>query len=109
MEPKKGLLFDASKNIFKNKYELWMALKQPDQSIGVALPLSFEFSNDPEYAPKEEPTLSMNLEEATRLMDALWGAGIRPTEVGSPGELAATKYHLEDMRKIAMAWADLQK
>lgn len=35
------------------------------------------------------------------LMDDLWNAGIRPTETkNQAGEIAATKYHLEDMRKL---------
>jgi hypothetical protein len=46
------------------------------------------------------PFLRLSRENATALMDSLWRAGVRPTEVGSAGELAATKYHLEDMRSI---------
>lgn len=35
------------------------------------------------------------------LADKLWECGIRPTEAaGSAGSLSATKYHLEDMRKL---------
>ena len=39
--------------------------------------------------------------EAQMLMDALWAAGITPTEHGSPGQLAATERHRDDLRKIA--------
>jgi hypothetical protein len=36
------------------------------------------------------------------LIDALWTAGLRPTEGhGSTGQLAATERHLEDMRALA--------
>lgn len=49
-----------------------------------------------------DPTLRLDLKDAQTLMDDLWQCGIRPTEgVDNPGELKATKYHLEDMRKIA--------
>jgi hypothetical protein len=45
--------------------------------------------------------MKMSLEEAQSLMDNLWDCGIRPTEgPGSAGSLAATRYHLEDMRKL---------
>ena len=40
-------------------------------------------------------------EEAQQLTDALWEAGARPTNgAGSTGQLAATEYHLEDMRRL---------
>lgn len=48
-----------------------------------------------------EPFAILDHTQATELMDSLWRAGIRPTEVGTHGELSATKYHLEDMRLLA--------
>jgi len=46
----------------------------------------------------------MTDEEATRLMDDLWGAGIRPTEgvpkPSSAGVIEAKDAHLGDMREI---------
>jgi hypothetical protein len=48
-----------------------------------------------------EPTLRIRNDEAQELMDALWDAGLRPTEgTGSAGSLAATERHLADMRAI---------
>lgn len=44
--------------------------------------------------------LQLSIEEATVLMNELWNAGVRPRDVGSPGELSAVKFHLEDMRKL---------
>lgn len=46
-------------------------------------------------------SLSLKYEECQKLMDALWNSGVRPTEVGSPGQLAALSAHLKDMQKIA--------
>ena len=38
---------------------------------------------------------------AKRLIDALWDAGVRPSNgEGSAGQLGATERHLEDMRKL---------
>ena len=43
----------------------------------------------------------MTRENAQRLMDDLWECGLRPSSgAGSVGQLAATEYHLEDMRKL---------
>lgn len=47
------------------------------------------------------PALRMQQEDAQQLIDALWDAGLRPTEgSGSAGALAATQRHLEDMRSL---------
>lgn len=51
-----------------------------------------------------EPTIRI-MDDQFQLMqaltDALWQAGYRPKDIGTPGHLAATQAHLEDMRKIA--------
>lgn len=49
---------------------------------------------------EKESLLHLTKEEATELMDEMYRLGIRPTEVGTAGQLAAVKYHLEDMRKL---------
>lgn len=48
-----------------------------------------------------ESTFFLEPYTAQILMDDLWAAGIRPEGVeGRPGELDATKRHLEDFRKL---------
>lgn len=47
------------------------------------------------------PSLSLRIPEAQLLMDELWRCGLRPTEgKGSAGSLAATEYHLADLRTL---------
>lgn len=56
-----------------------------------------------EYEGHIEPRamLSLPVEQAQYLMDALWDCGLRPSEgSGSAGALAATQRHLEDMRSL---------
>ena len=48
----------------------------------------------------KECLLQVTAEEAIALMDGLYQLGVRPTQVGSAGQLAAVQYHLEDMRKL---------
>jgi hypothetical protein len=61
----------------------------------------------PTMHPLEEgacipPALNLKTEEAQQLCDALWEAGVRPTNgEGSTGKLAATQAHLADMKAIA--------
>jgi hypothetical protein len=43
----------------------------------------------------------LSYHQAQLLIDDLWQAGVRPTDkVDDKGELKATKYHLEDMRRL---------
>lgn len=45
---------------------------------------------------------TLDLNEAQRLMDELYAAGLRPSEAaGSAGAMYAVQKHLEDMRTIA--------
>jgi len=47
------------------------------------------------------PFATLTLLDAQKLFNELWQIGLRPTDdIGSVGELRATKGHLEDMRKI---------
>jgi len=53
------------------------------------------------------PLVDMNIREAQKLMDQLWECGLRPARaMGSMGQLEAVKYHLEDMRKLALGKGD---
>ncbi len=48
------------------------------------------------------PAAMISKENAMRLMDDLWRAGVRPSDgEGSTGQLAATQRHLADMKLIA--------
>jgi hypothetical protein len=47
------------------------------------------------------PSLQLDSTAAQKLMDELWDCGLRPSEgSGSAGALAATQYHLEDLRTL---------
>ena len=49
------------------------------------------------------PALHLKTDEAQQLCDALWEAGIRPTNgEGSTGQLAATRAHLDDLRALVV-------
>lgn len=64
----------------------------------VAKPVEFEGCAEGCYI---EPLIRLSSEEARRLMDELWTAGVRPsTGDGSVGQLAAVQAHLQDMRAL---------
>jgi hypothetical protein len=63
--------------------------------------------NEHPSGTKFMPMLILGIHEAQRLMDELWGCGLRPSEgTGSAGSLAATERHLKDMQNIAMGFVN---
>ena len=71
------------------------------RALYVARPLIFDKI---EPGTRTQPAIRLEREDAQRLMDELWQAGLRPSEgTGSAGSLAATERHLSDMRSIAFA------
>lgn len=51
-------------------------------------------------AVETDPFLSLSADETQGLIDELWKAGFRPTEVGTAGQLSAVEDHLQDMRSL---------
>ena len=64
-----------------------------------------------DHDPNKEMPIAFTLtrEEAQVLMDQLWRYGCRPSDEGSPGQLAALRDHLQDMRAIAFAKSRVTK
>jgi len=54
-----------------------------------------------------EPTFTLRRDQAQALMDELYRVGVRPSEQGTAGELAATKAHLKDMRALVAKAIDV--
>ncbi len=86
-----------------------------DSNGGLYLPKPIEFEkiDHESITLPQDATLihldnSANADTLQGLMDSLWQAGVRPRDVGTPGHLAATTKHLEDMRTIAFSRLDLQ-
>lgn len=97
---RRGLEFWANKDIRRRAIDVMVINHAGVQgTVTVAEPMVYRAEEEGVVQP---PTMSLSYEEAAELMTELWGAGIRPSGVGSSGELAATKYHLEDMRKLAL-------
>jgi hypothetical protein len=56
------------------------------------------------------PLFELSMKDAQHLMDSLWFCGLRPSEgTGSAGSLEATQSHLEDMRKIAFHFLEVEE
>lgn len=95
---KQGLRFHIERRDYANSYALYVAQFR-DGVRSDMKHCTFERVENG-LMPSPEPPLSLLPEEAQELMDELYLAGIRPSEEGTAGQLAAVKYHLEDMRKL---------
>jgi hypothetical protein len=79
-------------NAARKFYEGEIVFKPKEEGMRSAPTMSFEYTDDPQLQ---------------QLMDSLWNSGIRPTEIGTAGQLAATVAHLKDMQKIAFKFLKL--
>lgn len=78
-------------------------LIQDRSTHAVAVNVEMKTLTAEEAATWRPPVMTLGFEAAQTLMDDLWQCGLRPSEgSGSAGALAATKSHLDDMRKIAL-------
>jgi len=92
--------FFAERSLFHPGIKLHMA-DVSGKRIGVAT--SITFIEVDESAVREDPLLNLRMEDAQQLMDELYHVGVRPSQAaGSAGQLDAVKYHLEDMRTLAL-------
>lgn len=86
----------------------------PKQLLVLVQPLVMKAFDQKEAADIEceisVPVMSLSKESVQSLMDELWSCGVRPSNGdGNVGQLAATKAHLEDMRKMVFDFMDLKK
>lgn len=75
---------------------------QPSK-IGIAQPLIFDWCDEGGIVPSQASIGGVRVESATRLMDSLWDAGIRPSRMGTvdrQSEINAMQKHIEDLRKL---------
>jgi hypothetical protein len=90
--------FGVQRDIWSDNITVRIGYKSENNIFYVAKPITMEAV---EAGTFMEPCFSLMMEEAQLLMDNMWDAGVRPSQsVGTAGQLDATKYHLEDMRKL---------
>lgn len=97
-----GLLrFIAARVDFNDRVRLDAARNLRDGGFEVLEPATWHRVEPDEAHHSRHGFLELRPEEAQRLMDALWDAGLRPSEgSGSAGALLATQNHLNDMRAL---------
>ena len=93
-------LIRAQREIWNDTIAISLAHRKPAPGV-LYIAEAVTFTERPEGS-FAEPCLRLDATEAQRLMDELWGCGLRPSEgTGSAGSLKATEKHLTDMQRIA--------
>lgn len=91
--------FHVDRSVYGRRIHLFLSTIESGH-MSVARAITFERVDQDEYAG-ETPLLRLREVEAQQLMDALWAAGLRPSEgVGSAGAMKAVQDHLQDMRRL---------
>ena len=87
------------RELWNDGISVYMAIERHnDKRLDVADPLTFTLQEPGAVAA---PAFRLALEDAQRLMDELWGCGLRPSEgAGSAGAMKAVQEHLSDLRKL---------
>lgn len=98
---------------FRAQYQMWtdgiaVMVGERNQSTGkigwYAKPVKWEMEKLEPNGYVREPTLHLTDQDALNLMNALWGAGVRPSDFKSPnGEINRLEAHLQDMRKLVFS------
>lgn len=94
-----GFRWHVQNNFYSREFYLYaMFMDARTGSRSIATNVTFETLTEGES--HREPMLKMGPEEAQMLIDALWEAGVRPTNVGTAGERGALQDHIKDLRMV---------
>ncbi|MCG3207302.1 MAG: hypothetical protein FOGNACKC_00902 [Anaerolineae bacterium] len=92
----RNLEIRAQRNIMLQAIELFVFIRR-EGKVWLGEPVTMA---EVDLSISGAPTLEITPEQAQVLMDELWNCGVRPSDVGSAGQLEAVKYHLEDLRRL---------
>ena len=82
--------------------ELWIYRQAAGHITFVENAQMTEITLDPEAPQPFEPTIRLRMDLAIRLMDALWSAGVRPSDgVDHPAHIEALHNHIKDLQRMA--------
>jgi hypothetical protein len=100
MIPKTPFRFDIARADYARFYTVKAWKRLDDNRVAVMQPVPIISSHDDGCVPCPE-MMNLTPEDCQSLIDALWDAGIRPTQgYGSTGQLAAVQDHLNDTRQL---------
>jgi hypothetical protein len=91
----------AQTTIYRDSVDL-LAVEGAFEREYVGVPIRMEMKQREPGMPIDEPTLALRPDSARSLMQALWDAGIRPSDWSSPaGEINAMRKHVDFAEHVA--------
>jgi len=95
----------AQTTIYRDSVDLLAVLDYGNGERHVAKAVSFTVERHEPNSIYGEPTLAISPQSARSLMQALWDAGIRPTDanLSSPAEVVALKNHIKFAEDVTVA------
>lgn len=99
----RSLRFNARRTYYGQTVELFASQRQEDEGkLAIVMPVNLELKIfDMAIGELPGPMLSLEKEDAQRLLDALFDAGFRPSgETDKESQLGAVLKHLADMRAL---------
>lgn len=94
----------AQSTIYRDSVDLVAVIDYGSGDRAVAQPMEFTMKQQERNTCIEAPTLALDPDSARSLLQALWDAGIRPTNWSSPdGEIKALRSHVGFAEHVAKA------
>lgn len=92
--------FFVERRIYANDFAVYFAARDL-QNNTLSAGRSITFDRIDEGQTMGDPPLTLSFDEAQRLAEELWRAGVRPKYAGGDsGGIAATERHLKDLQRI---------
>lgn len=89
---------EVQRNPLMGEYALHLFRRLDEERVALIVEAKWQAIR-PGVVREHAPSLTLDEEAARRLMDSLWGAGVRPSrDVSSTGQAEATGRHLEDLQ-----------
>lgn len=102
-------------DVWQDMVEFRFAVKDRETGkLYIAQPMEFKERTEEEQCFQTAPALTIWQRQPDgqmglqKMMDQLWALGLRPSDIGTPGHLAATTSHLADMRALVSKALDVK-
>lgn len=93
--------------IYRDKIDLVAVIDRGGDTISVGKEIEMTLVSQPRNNEIPGPTISLDKQSASSLMQALWDAGIRPANLpDASGEIRALRAHVEFAQRVAGSLID---
>lgn len=100
MDQFRNLKFRIAREPWNDSFRLFLGMHTDDGKVMIANNMVFTTVEQGSVIPADAG-IQLSGDEASRLADELWEAGVRPKgQAGTAGQIAAMQAHIDDLREI---------